>query len=310
MHVNTNQQYSATDLSRDFKGIWIPREIWLNEDLAPLEKLVWAEIHSLFDRRRGGCYASNFYLGKFFRVGETYISKIITKLKLLGFIEEVTFNGRTRVIRAILPPEDFGQCKADLHYSARQTNPTEQGSLSQECNPPIYIENKEKGIDYPPNPQGGKPTNVGVGKVQSSSQKKPKKKPKGSDATDILKDTYHENVLLSKDEYAKLLAAHGEKALLWMIEVLSAYIGSSGRAYKSHYHLMTNGGWVCKRLKEEETKNPHLQPTSGYKRYGKLAIEADKRAEATERQQLSTDNVNDAEFEAVMAKMKAKEGKK
>src|SRR5690606_4663134 len=112
-------------MSRDFKGIWIPREIWLCEEVLPLEKMIWAEIHSLYDREKGGCYASNQYLSRFFGVGETYISKIISKLKKLGLIQDVKFDGRKRVIRAVLPPEDF-ESKPDLHSDTTQTCTTVQ----------------------------------------------------------------------------------------------------------------------------------------------------------------------------------------
>ena len=38
--------------SRDFKGIWIPKEIWESENLSIMEKVLFVEIHSL-DNERG-----------------------------------------------------------------------------------------------------------------------------------------------------------------------------------------------------------------------------------------------------------------
>ena len=38
--------------SRDFKGIWIPKEIWESEQLSIMEKVLFVEIHSL-DNERG-----------------------------------------------------------------------------------------------------------------------------------------------------------------------------------------------------------------------------------------------------------------
>ena len=32
---------------RDFKGVWIPKEIWLSTDLKVMEKLILVEIDSL-----------------------------------------------------------------------------------------------------------------------------------------------------------------------------------------------------------------------------------------------------------------------
>ena len=37
--------------SRDFKGIWIPKEIWESEQLSIMEKVLFVEIHSLDNER-------------------------------------------------------------------------------------------------------------------------------------------------------------------------------------------------------------------------------------------------------------------
>lgn len=94
-------------MNRDFKGIWIPREVWLAEKLSCSEKCLWAEIHSLFDRERGGCYATNEYLSEFCGVQERRLREMISNLKALGWLEHVSFDGRTRILKAVVPPEDF-----------------------------------------------------------------------------------------------------------------------------------------------------------------------------------------------------------
>lgn len=86
--------------SRDFKGIWIPKEVWLNGDLTMLDKVILMEIDSL--DCDDGCTASNEYLCSFCQCSETKISKSISKLKKLGFLEIVSFDGRRRVIRSLL----------------------------------------------------------------------------------------------------------------------------------------------------------------------------------------------------------------
>ena len=48
---------------RDFKGIWIPRELWLDRLLSCLERQLIAEIHSL-DCGEDHCYASNDHFEK------------------------------------------------------------------------------------------------------------------------------------------------------------------------------------------------------------------------------------------------------
>lgn len=83
---------------RDFKGIWIPKEIWLNKNLTALDKVIYAEIDSLDNEN--GCYASNKYLAEFCGCSERKVSDTISKLKSLGLITvaEVEFDGRHRII--------------------------------------------------------------------------------------------------------------------------------------------------------------------------------------------------------------------
>lgn len=105
-------------MNRDFKGIWIPREIWLNKDLSALEKVFLAEIASLDN---GGCYASNEYFSEFLGVGVATICRMLKHLKELGFVEQYSFNGRTRVLKTLnlisLPYQndksDLSKCETD-----------------------------------------------------------------------------------------------------------------------------------------------------------------------------------------------------
>lgn len=84
---------------RDFKGVWIPKEIWLNEELTMLEKVIFVEIDSLDGPEH--CYASNEYFATFCNCSESKVSKAIKKLKELGMIEEVSFDGRHRKLRVV-----------------------------------------------------------------------------------------------------------------------------------------------------------------------------------------------------------------
>lgn len=70
---------------RDFKGIWIPKEIWLNETLSMQEKLFLVEIDSLDDEQRG-CYANNEYFAKFFFLSKSRCSEVIKSLEEKGLI--------------------------------------------------------------------------------------------------------------------------------------------------------------------------------------------------------------------------------
>ena len=38
-------------MQRNFKGVWIPREVWLSEELSLMEKVLFVEIDSLDNER-------------------------------------------------------------------------------------------------------------------------------------------------------------------------------------------------------------------------------------------------------------------
>lgn len=90
---------------RGFTGVWIPAEIWKDERLNIIEKVLIAEIYAL-DKGNDdkGCFASNAYFAKFFSRSEPTISIHISNLKELGYVEETGFNGRKRLLKAHLCP--------------------------------------------------------------------------------------------------------------------------------------------------------------------------------------------------------------
>ena len=88
-----------TNEKRQFLGIWIPKEIYLNNELSWTDKILVIEILSLDNER--GCFASNDYFAEFLGVTKTTISTSISKLKELGFIEQISFDGRTRILKAV-----------------------------------------------------------------------------------------------------------------------------------------------------------------------------------------------------------------
>lgn len=84
---------------RDFKGVWIPKELWLNKELTLLEKCIFIEIDSLDNEDH--CIASNEYFAEFCNCSESKVSKVIRRLQDLNMIEISSFDGRHRKIRVI-----------------------------------------------------------------------------------------------------------------------------------------------------------------------------------------------------------------
>lgn len=87
-------------MNRDFKGVWIPKEIWLDKRLNALDKIILIEIDSLDFGE--GCFASNQYLAEFCQCSENKISRSVSLLVELGYLEIIKFDGRKRFIKSCL----------------------------------------------------------------------------------------------------------------------------------------------------------------------------------------------------------------
>ena len=70
------------------KGLWIPAEILLNEDLTDKEKLILSMILYL-SNETGSSFASNKYVASIVNITADRVSKIISSLKKKGYIEVV-----------------------------------------------------------------------------------------------------------------------------------------------------------------------------------------------------------------------------
>lgn len=112
-----------TDNERDFKGVWIPKDVWLDTRLNMLEKGILTEIDSL-DNEETGCFASNKYLAEFCQCSETKVSTAISKLIKLNYLYIQSFDGRTRILKSRLSNferQDYKNCKADTQ-SLKESN--------------------------------------------------------------------------------------------------------------------------------------------------------------------------------------------
>lgn len=87
-------------MNRDFKGVWIPKEIWLDKRLNALDKIILIEIDSLDCGE--GCFASNQYLAEFCQCSENKISRSVSLLVELGYLEIIKFDGRKRFVKSCL----------------------------------------------------------------------------------------------------------------------------------------------------------------------------------------------------------------
>lgn len=123
-------------MNRDFKGIWIPKEVYLDKRLNALEKIILVEIDSL-DNGEDGCYASNEYLAEFCQCSQAKVSTAISKLVKCGYLEVVSFDGRKRKIKSRMTNNKslpFKKSKADfenLKYNNKGNNKTNNKKINK-----------------------------------------------------------------------------------------------------------------------------------------------------------------------------------
>lgn len=144
-------------------GLFIPIEILDCPDLTLLEKMLLALIDGYYSEEHGGCYASNGHLANKLAVQENTIVKALIKFRKLGMIEDVSFNGRIRVIRSLMgefitknqkkfptkktksspKSESHSACEsqADCDLNHRQTVTKITGRVGQKSHP-IYRDKK------------------------------------------------------------------------------------------------------------------------------------------------------------------------
>ncbi len=108
---------------RDFKGVWIPKAVWLDSRLTALDKVILTEIDSL-DQGERGCYASNAHIASFCQCSERKVSDSISQLLKYGYVRVQNFDGRQRELRSCLAffsRQTIKNCEADTK-KVRQSN--------------------------------------------------------------------------------------------------------------------------------------------------------------------------------------------
>lgn len=135
------------DYPRDFKGVWIPKEVFLDDRLNAIEKIILVEVDSLDVEDSEGCYASNEYLAKFCQCSVTKVSTSISKLIKLGYLYVSGNDGRKRYLKSRLSNferQNFRKSESDSQ-NMKQSNNKDKYSVDDIGNNKDFIskENKE-----------------------------------------------------------------------------------------------------------------------------------------------------------------------
>lgn len=127
-------------MERDFKGVWIPKEVWLDLNLTWMEKLLLVEIDSLDNEK--GCFASNKYFAEFFQLSPSRISELVSQLVSKGYITTFLLYDGKQVKQRILTPtipirkREQGIRKTEEGYSemAKDNNTMINNTLNKHIN--------------------------------------------------------------------------------------------------------------------------------------------------------------------------------
>ena len=206
-------------MNRDFRGIWIPRHIWLDKNLKPIEKILLAEIESL-GGLHDGCFASNQYFADFLDLSKDRTSKLISGLKNKGYItvelsyKEGSYEVDKRIIKA---------------------NPSSYFCLGGST----HLEGGGENNDYITNNYN----------INNNNNKTSKKK-----TTKEVRHKYGEfkNVLLSDKDLEKLKAEYSEELVEKYIKKMDEWIELNGRRYKNYYLALRQ--WMNKEVSKKQEK--------------------------------------------------------
>lgn len=87
------------DEGRDFKGVWIAKNLYLSREFTPNEKFVLIEIYSLATGKKKQCYASNKHFADFVGLKENTVKKMLSKFENAGYIKRVyTYKANSKEI--------------------------------------------------------------------------------------------------------------------------------------------------------------------------------------------------------------------
>ena len=213
---------------RDFKGVWIPKDIWLNRDLPVMEKLFLVEIDSLDNEQ--GCFASNKHFSDFFDISKGRCTQIIKSLEEKGLVSiKHEYKGKQIIRRTIRVVNKVNKVDNELNGVVNNLN---EGSEKTKQG---YLENDED-------------NNTINNPINNSYNNKQTKKTRH-------KYGDNQNVLMTKEEYDKL-SEKFPNDLEKRINNLSYYMASTGKSYKSHY--MTIIAWARRDKENTSTQNKPL----------------------------------------------------
>ena len=134
---------------RDFKGIWIPKEIYLDSNLSAIEKMIYVELDSLNGEK--GCFATNQYIADFCQCSPRTVTSAITHLAELGYITVELTDNTKRIIRTTLANFARGVSKncEGGSQNLRHSNTKENNKEIEKDTTNVVSKKKDGKVDIP-----------------------------------------------------------------------------------------------------------------------------------------------------------------
>jgi hypothetical protein len=97
-------------MKRNFKGVWIPAQLYLNEGITWTQKLMLVEIDS-FSKSNLPCFISNEHLAQHLQISESGVEKALRGLVKLGMVDRrrESFGQGTRRILRVATSLEYGE---------------------------------------------------------------------------------------------------------------------------------------------------------------------------------------------------------
>ena len=139
-----NNETNNEPQKRDFKGVWIPKNIWLNTELSWMEKLFIVEIDSLDNENH--CFARNSYFAKFFQISKPRCTQIIKSLEEKGYLKIYLERSGKQILKRILIVNRDKYSKEPIKDSKLPIKNSKQGIKNTKSNIIIQDNNTSNNI--------------------------------------------------------------------------------------------------------------------------------------------------------------------
>ena len=230
---------------------FIPAKVRHDRRLKANEKLLYAELTAL-TQIDGYSWATNKFFADLYGVSKVAVSRWLSNLQSCGYIR-IEIDERdhsSRRIYTFLDQQDQGGIneKVNTHNEKVDTHNEKINILQEKKNKEEKKKQEKKKLEKENNINNNIYTPQHINMFPPHSQKTETRHKHGE----------YNNVLFTDDDYEKLKEKRPDDYQEW-IDKLSAYMASTGKAYKNHYVTICN--WIRREQREQEGQTELNSPS-------------------------------------------------